>query len=80
MHCASLFTTRQPLLYGAVQPSVLQGSAAVVGAAVLAFAEVDSVTLRVVVRTEVVGSGVEAVVGLGSVDALPPPPVNSGVV
>ena len=26
---------------------------------------------------EVVGSGVEAVIGLGSVDALPPPPVKS---
>ena len=26
---------------------------------------------------EVIGSGVVAVVGLGSVDAVPPPPVNS---
>jgi len=49
----------------------------VVSAAVVAFAEVDWVSLRVVVRTEVIGSGVVAVVGLGSVDAVPPPPVNS---
>lgn len=26
IHCARLFTTRQPMLYGALQPSVLQGS------------------------------------------------------